>query len=339
MGTPSSAIAQEWKGFDENRRKELLGKMTLEQKKNLRSAMEGGTPAQPITPGAILKAAPPRTTEDWFGDAERDLRGGGRRTGVGRILGYMQGDGKRGYSGLEAGVGEGVADFMGSPELGTLQVAKGVSEIPSHPVRAVGNVIGGALKAATIPGMVMAGPEVEAIGGLVPSTEKAAKILGDVAEHANNVPVQMKQTWPALDEFLKYAKSGGTQPKVITDLLARLDDLHKGPMTYEDARRFYTNISRLSDQEMSTLNPNMRRLMGGVKEAFKKDIGDAAGQVNQDANYYRGLKEYAKAAKLEKAAAEMWKWAVRLGGTAALGAAGYEGVKMAGGVGHALTPQ
>ena len=165
------------------------------------------------------------------------------------------------------------------------------------------------MKAATIPGTMMGGPEAEAVGGLIPSTEKAAKILGDVAEHANNVPVQMKQTWPALDEFMKYADSGGTQPKVITDMLARMDDFHKGPMTYEDARRFYTNISRLSDQEMSTLNPNMRRLMGGVKEAFKKDIGDAAGQVNQAANYYKGLKEYAKAAKLEAAAGKMLKWA------------------------------
>ena len=140
-----------------------------------------------------------------------------------------------------------------------------------------------------------------------------------MAERANNVPVRMKQTWPALDEFIKYAKSGGTQPKVITDMLARLDDLNKGSnMTYEEARRFYTNISRLSDAEMSTLNPNMRRLMGGVKEAFKKDIGDAAGRVEQAANYYKGLKEYAKAAKLEKAAGEMWKWAIRIGGMTAL---------------------
>ncbi len=342
MATPSQAIAQEWTGFDEPRRKQLLARMSPEQKKSLRSALEGSQssgPTQPAKPVDILKAAPPRNAEGWFGDAEKDLREGGARTGVGRILGNMQGRGSRGYSGLESGVSKETADFMGSPELGALQVAKGVSELPSHPVKGAGNVIGGTLKAATIPGMMMAGPEVKAAGELIPSTEKAAKILGDVAEHANNVPVRMNNTWPALDEFLLYAHSGGTQPKVITDMLSRLDDLQKGPMTYEDARRFYTNISRLSDQEMSTLNPNMRRLMGGVKEAFKKDIGDAAGQVNQAANYYKGLKEYAKAAKLEKAADEMWKWALRLGATAAIGGAGYEGVKMAGGVGKALTPQ
>jgi hypothetical protein len=294
--------------------------------------------AQP-TAGAVLMAAPPRTMEGWFGDAENDLREGGSRTGVGRILGRLQGRGDKGYTGLESGVSKGVADFMGSPETGALQVAKGVSEVPSHPVKGAGNVVGGLLKAATIPGTMMAGPEVEAVGAAIPSTEKAAKILGDVAEHANNVPVRLTNTWPAMDEFIKYAKSGGTQPKVITDMLARLDDLNKGSnMTYEEARRFYTNISRLSDAEMSTLNPNMRRLMGGVKEAFKKDIGDAAGQVNQAANYYKGLKEYAKAAKLEKAAADMWKWALRLGGLAALGAAGVEGAKMAGGVGKALIP-
>ena len=195
------------------------------------------------------------------------------------------------------------------------------------------------MKAATIPGSVMAGPEVEAAGAMIPSTEKAAKILGEVAEHANDVPVRLKNTWPAMDEFIKYAKSGGTQPKVITDMLARLDDLNKGSnMTYEEARRFYTNISRLSDAEMSTLNPNMRRLMGGVKEAFKKDIGDAAEQVNQAANYYKGLKEYAKAANLEEAASKMWKWAWNLGGKAAMGAAFYEGAKHGSDVGKALVP-
>jgi hypothetical protein len=292
----------------------------------------------PITPGAILKPSP-QTTESKFADAEKDLREGGNRTVVGKTLGFMQGRGDKGYSGLESGVSKGVADFMGSPETGVLQATKGVSEIPSHPVKGAGNVIGGALKAATIPGMAMAGPEVKAAGAMLPSTEHAGELLNMVAESANKVPVQMKQTWPALDEFMKYAESGGTKPKVITDLMKRMDDLQKGHITYEDARRFYTNISRLSDQEMSTLNPNMRRLMGGVKEAFKKDIGDAAGKVDQAANYYKGLKEYAKAAKLEKAASEMWKWALRLGGTAAIGAAGYEGVKMAGGVGSALKPQ
>jgi hypothetical protein len=343
MPAQNQDIAQEWKGFDEPRRKQLLARMSPEQKKNLRSALEGSqatASTQPTTPGAILKASPPRTTEGWFEDAGKDLREGGARTGVGRILGNMQGRGSKGYSGLESGVSKETADFMGSPELGALQVAKGVSELPSHPVSGAGNVIGGALKAATIPGMVMAGPEIEVAGALVPSTEKAGKILGGVAEYANNVPVHMKQTWPAMEEFLSYANSGGTKPKVITDMLSRLDNLQKGSnMTYEEARRFYTNISRLSDAEMSTLNPNMRRLMGGVKEAFKKDIGDAAGRVNEEANYYKGLKEYAKAAKLEKAAADMWKWALRLGGTAALGAAGYEGWNHAKGVGGALTPQ
>ncbi|MGD0771717.1 MAG: hypothetical protein ABSC05_02730 [Candidatus Solibacter sp.] len=336
MATPSQVITQEWKGFDANRRKELLAKMTPEQKKNLRTSLESPAPVQTPKPVAAFLPAPPRTTEGWFGDAEKDLREGGQRTGVGKALGYMQGRGNKGYSGLGE---DGVGDFMGSPELGMLQVGKGISEIPSHPVKAAGNVIGGILKAATIPSMVMAGPEIKAVGELLPSTEKAAQIFKDVAESANNVPVRMKNTWPALDEFMKYAESGGTKPKVITDMMTRLDDFQKGPMTYEDARRFYTNISRLSDQELSTLNPNMRRLMGGVKEAFKKDIGDAAAEVNQAANYYKGLKEYARGAKLEKAASEMWKWALRLGGTAALGAAGYEGVKMAGGVGRSLVPQ
>ena len=283
---------------------------------------------------AVISNASPRNAEEWFGAAEQDLRHGGKRTGLGRFLGKMQGRGDEGYSGLESGVSKGTADFMGSPALGALQVSHGVSEIPSHPGKGVKNIVGGTLKAATIPSMVMAGPEIKAVGAMIPTTEHAGELLNTVAQNANHVPVSLEGTHAALNEFLKYADSGGTKPKVITDLVNRT---YKGgePLTYEDARRFYTNISRLSDAEMSTLNPNMRRLMGGIKEAFKKDIGDAAAKVDQAANYYKGMKEYTKAAKLERAATEMKKWAIRAAG---LGAA-YEVGKHAGSIAGALSPQ
>lgn len=298
--------------------------------------------AAPNNPTVTISAALPRNAEGWFADAERDLRQGGSRTAVGRILGHLQGRGDKGYSGLESGVSKGTAEFMGSPELGALQVAKGGTETATgHPVKGAGNIIGGVLKAGTIPGAMMAGPEAKAAEAIIPSTERAGQILNSVEQVAKDVPVALTDTHTAINEFLKHAESGGTQPKVITDLLRRITPKNgvSSPLTYEDARRFYQNISRMSDAELSTLNPNMRRLMGGIKEAFKKDIGDAADLVGQKANYYKGLKEYAKAAKLERAAAEMKKWAIRAAGTAALGAAAYKGAKMAGGVGKALMPQ
>ena len=43
MPTQGQDVAQEWKGFDENRRKELLARMSPAQKKNLRSALETPT--------------------------------------------------------------------------------------------------------------------------------------------------------------------------------------------------------------------------------------------------------------------------------------------------------
>ena len=282
----------------------------------------------------------PAEKPSWFDQAEQDFRQGGNRTAVGKVLGTMQGRGDKGFTGIDAGVKPAVADFMGSPELGTLQVAKGVSEVPSHPGKALGDVVGGTLKAATIPAMVAGAPAAESVAGaLIPSTEKAAKMLADVAADANDVPVQFTRTWPALDEFMAYAKSGGTQPKVISDLLARMDDLQKGPITYEDARRFYSNISRLSDSELSTLNPQMRRLMGGVREAFKHDIGTAADQVDQAGKYYGAMKQYARAARLSEASKNMVDWAKKLVGTAALGAAGYEGFKHAGAISGALAPR
>src|SRR5882672_1273443 len=54
-------IAQQWKSFTPERRNALLGKMTPEQKKKLRSTLETGTAppvaAQPQTPGFFKRLA------------------------------------------------------------------------------------------------------------------------------------------------------------------------------------------------------------------------------------------------------------------------------------------
>ena len=50
MADKNQDVAQAWKGFDETRRKSLLAKMTPDQKKNLRSALEGTPAATDLTP-------------------------------------------------------------------------------------------------------------------------------------------------------------------------------------------------------------------------------------------------------------------------------------------------
>ena len=50
MADKNQDVAQAWKGFDETRRKSLLAKMTPDQKKNLRSALEGTPASTDFTP-------------------------------------------------------------------------------------------------------------------------------------------------------------------------------------------------------------------------------------------------------------------------------------------------
>ena len=45
-------------------------------------------------------------------------------------------------------------------------------------------------------------------------------------------------------------RSGGTMPKVLRDFIKRTTDPNQGPLTYEEARQFYSNAStRLSAEE------------------------------------------------------------------------------------------
>jgi hypothetical protein len=55
---PQQDIAQAWKGFSDQRRSRLLQRMTPEQKKNLRRAIEGAKTDSPAGPGFTSRAVP-----------------------------------------------------------------------------------------------------------------------------------------------------------------------------------------------------------------------------------------------------------------------------------------
>lgn len=183
------------------------------------SATPVGGATVSATTGKIEAASAP----SWGRQLEEDIREGGNRTLPGRVLGYMQGRGNKGYSGIESGVSKGAADFVGSPELGLAQAVKGWSELPHHPLTGFGDIAGGALKAFQIPGSFMGGPEAEGAIDLIPSRAHAIKVLDDIGEKAANVPVAMTETRPALNTFEQHVAAGGKDAEVMGKLGDRIE--------------------------------------------------------------------------------------------------------------------
>lgn len=80
------------------------------------------------------------------------------------------------------------------------------------------------------------------------------------------------------------------------------------PLTYSQARDFYTNITSMTPEEISTLKDPIRRQMGAVARALKDDIGDAAAKVGRAGDYYAAMKDYANAANLQRAGQALLKY-------------------------------
>lgn len=271
------------------------------------------------------QAAPAKGhVKQFLDDLDADLRQGGTRTFLGRALGAAQGRGDKGYTGLESGGTKATADFMGSVPLGAVKTAQGIAEMHDHPVNGTLKTLSGVSQMAMIPSMVMGGPGASAAIEAVPSRKFAAELFKDVSENAGNVPVVLTKSGAELTRFKELADAGGTMPKAVTRLLSRARSSYTPggkPLTYDEARDIYSNLSSLSAEDVSRLNPVMRRQMGIVTNALKDDIGDAAAQAGQAAKYYAAMKNYAQASKLLRAAKVIGKWAAA--GTGA--GAAYEG--------------
>src|SRR5581483_442695 len=251
--------------------------------------------SEPAQPMRVFEAGKPQT---WGQQVEEDVQQGGNRTWLGRILGHMQGRGDKGFSGIGD---SGAAEFVGSPALGGAKLVRGISELPTQPLNALGHIALGGLEASQIPATFMGGPTSEAAIEAIPSRKFASHLFGSIMKDAADVPVNLTNSGNQLLRVQELAQRGTSMPQAAGKLLRRVTEPGSSPLTYQEARDFASNISRTSADEAQRLSPAMKREMGQLRSLFHQDIGDAAGTVGRGEDYTRALKEYARGAKLDEA--------------------------------------
>lgn len=130
---------------------------------------------------------------------------------------------------------------------------------------------------------------------------KAAAGFTKLKEVAGPLPVDTNmpaKVAMATDKLTEY----GSQPvKVITDFLSRVTDPKAPPLTYTEARNFYSNATRLTDEELSTLKPVMRRQLAKFTQTLGKSIEQTVDSVNHLDTYRDAMKNYKLAMKLRSA--------------------------------------
>jgi hypothetical protein len=130
---------------------------------------------------------------------------------------------------------------------------------------------------------------------VIPNAEHAGQLFQKAMGAAKDVPIDVGATGDSALHIQDLAKRGGSMPKVVRDFLARSTDPEKGPMTYQEARDFYSNASRLSADETKRLTPVMRREVGQFTQSLGNSIRDAASKAGVEPEYSGAMKEYSRA--------------------------------------------
>lgn len=135
----------------------------------------------------------------------------------------------------------------------------------------------------------------------------------------------------ALSELKEGVDTGLNLPSVANKLVTRLTDLEKGPLTYTEARKFYSNMGDIATSERMAMNDKARRLLFGVQHALGETIADTAEQAGNLKQHLEAMREFAKGMSgqerieaLKSLLANYGKAAAASAGIGAGGAAGYE---------------
>ncbi len=132
---------------------------------------------------------------------------------------------------------------------------------------------------------------------------------------------------------IKDAVDTGSQlPSVINKFVTRIADMEEGPLTYKEARQFYSNVSSLSASERMATKGNDLRLIQEFKHALGETISNTAEDAGRLEQYQGAMRDFANAkqaqGRVETITDVAKKAAIRaaLGGIG--GGAGYEAYRL-----------
>lgn len=139
-------------------------------------------------------------------------------------------------------------------------------------------------------------------GAKMPLKGHAGKLFSEVGAAANQLPVEVAKPGNLALEAQELSKQGNVMPKVIRDFIARTTDPDKPPLTYAEARQFYSSASRISANESSRLSGVMARQLNKFRAALNDSLADTADQAGKLDEYVDAMKEYRHASQIQELA-------------------------------------
>lgn len=165
------------------------------------------------------------------------------------------------------------------------------------PYSNLGQQVGGGLE--TVAELAM--PLTKAVEA-IPSAARAGKAFQEVMGAAKQVPIDVSEPGNVALRIADLAqRGGGTQwgPPPVRQFIQYVTDPKKPAMTYEVARDFASNISRLSAKDLASIPPAVMREIGNLRMTLNKSVADAANVAGKGSEYASAMTEYAKAKRLQ----------------------------------------
>lgn len=142
-------------------------------------------------------------------------------------------------------------------------------------------------------------PGAKAVEAL-PNAARAGRGFQEVMSAARHVPVDVNAPGQVALRIQELADRGASMPMVVRKFLGRITDPAKADLTYEEARDFASNISRLSADEYGRLTPVIAREVASLRASLNQAIGGAAAKAGKLAEYRSAMSEYASAMHLQQ---------------------------------------
>jgi len=142
----------------------------------------------------------------------------------------------------------------------------------------------------------------------VPTRAKAGLKFQEVMGAVGDKPVDVAQAGNVGLRVMELAERGGTMPKVVRDLLRRATDPAKANITYREMRDFYSNVSRLSADEMKRLPPVVKQQIGNLRTAMNEALARTAASGGKEGVYRAAMREYKIASQVRDLSKTLAKW-------------------------------
>lgn len=167
-------------------------------------------------------------------------------------------------------------------------------------------------------GGLHAGRGAKSVAEAIPTRAKAGAQFEQIMAKVGDLPVDVSRPGDAALRVAQLAERGGSMPKVVRDFLRRATDPEKAEPTYREMRDFYSNISRLSADEMKRLTPVVRKEVGELRAALDKALADVAARGGQERTYRAAMRQYAIASRMRELAEKSVKYGAGVAGAGAL---------------------